>query len=83
LVVATCGDQHTRFLDLDISHIDRGTTPRVRVNVEGTSYGYSPFLVRRGADADDILLITFLLTSGVSSLRLIDDEELEALSPDA
>lgn len=57
------------------------TAGAVRVNPEGTSYGYGPFLVRRGADADDILLITFLLTSGVSRLRLIDDEELEALSP--
>ena len=53
----------------------------VRVNDEGASYGYSPFLVRRGADADDILLITFRLVGGSSSFRLIDDEELETISP--
>jgi hypothetical protein len=54
----------------------------VRVNVEGASYGYGPFLARRGADADDILLVSFQLTAGASTLRLIDDEELEAISPD-
>jgi hypothetical protein len=53
----------------------------VRVNDEGTSYGYSPFLVRRGADADDILFITFRLVEKSSLLRLIDDEDLEAISP--
>ena len=52
-----------------------------RVNDEGTSYGYSPFLVRRGADADDILFITFRLAEKSSLLRLIDDEELESISP--
>jgi Sigma-70, region 4 len=59
------------------------TAGTVRVNAEGTSYGYRPFLVRGGADADDILLITFQLTAAVSTLRLIDDEELEAISPGA
>jgi hypothetical protein len=53
----------------------------VRVNEEGTSYGYSPFLIRRGADSDDILFITFRLVPGSASLRLIDDEELESISP--
>lgn len=53
----------------------------IRVNAEGTSYGYNPFLARRGADADDILLISFRLSEGASTLRLIDDEELEAISP--
>jgi len=53
----------------------------VRVNDEGSSYGYSPFLVRRGADADDILVITFRLAEGTSTLRLIDDEEFELISP--
>ena len=53
----------------------------VRINAEGLSYGYSPFLLRRGADADDILLITFQMAAGKASLRLIDDEELEGLSP--
>jgi len=53
----------------------------IRVNEEGTSYGYSPFLLRRGADADDILFITFRLAEKSSFLRLIDDEELESISP--
>jgi len=53
----------------------------VRVNAEGNSYGYGPFLIRRGADKDDILLISFRITEGVSTLQLIDDEELEAISP--
>ncbi len=54
----------------------------VRVNTEGSSYGYGPFLARRGADADDILLVSFRLTAGAATLRLIDDEELEVISPD-
>jgi hypothetical protein len=53
----------------------------VRVNDEGTSYGYGPFLTRRGADAGDILLISFRISEGLSTLRLIDDEELDAISP--
>jgi hypothetical protein len=38
-------------------------------------------LARRGADADDILLISFRLTHGSATLQLVDDEELEAISP--
>jgi hypothetical protein len=53
----------------------------VRVNAEGTSYGYGSFLTRRGADADDILLILFRLSGRSATLRLVDDEELEAMSP--
>jgi hypothetical protein len=53
----------------------------VRVNSDGVSYGYGPFLARRGADVDDFLLVSFRLAAGVASLRLIDDEELESLSP--
>jgi hypothetical protein len=55
----------------------------VRVNSEGTSYGYAPFLARRGADADDILLISFRLTHRSATLQLVDDEDLEAISPGA
>ena len=55
----------------------------VRVNAEGTSYGYGPFMARRGADTDDILLISFRITEGIATLRLIDDEELESISPGA
>jgi hypothetical protein len=32
---------------------------------------------------DDFLLVSFALTAGIASLRLIDDEELETLSPGA
>ena len=53
----------------------------VRINDEGMSYGYGSFLARRGADAGDILLISFRITKGLSTLQLIDDEELEAISP--
>lgn len=54
----------------------------VRLNAEGTtSYGYSTFLARCGADQDDILLVVFKLTAGAATLRLISDEELEDLSP--
>ena len=53
----------------------------VRINSDGASYGYGRFLARRGADVDDLLLVSFALTRGTASLRLIDDEELEALSP--
>jgi hypothetical protein len=54
----------------------------IRTNEEGTaSYGYGRFLARSGADEGDLLLVTFKLTDGVSTLRLIGDEELEDLSP--
>jgi hypothetical protein len=53
----------------------------VRVNDEGMSCGYGPFLVRRGADTGDILLVSFSIGKSTSALRLIDDEELEAMSP--
>ncbi len=66
------------FPAVDETGLKAGT---VRVGTEGTSYGYSPFLTRRGADEDDILFITFRLVEGLATLRLIDDEELEALSP--
>ena len=55
----------------------------IHVTDDGTSYGYAPFLTRRGADADDILMVSFKLTKGTSTVRLIDDEELEAISPNA
>jgi len=58
------------------------TTGTVRLNAEGTSsYGYSAFLARCGADQDDVLLVVFKLTAGEATLRLISDEELEDLSP--
>ncbi len=68
------------FPATDESGTDAGI---VRINTEGTSYGYNAFLARRGADANDILLVSFRLSKGASTLRLIDDEELEAISPGA
>jgi hypothetical protein len=68
-----------QFPATDESGLRAGT---VRVSSEGTtSYGYGPFLVRCGADQDDILLVVFRLTEGAATLRLIGDEELEDLSP--
>ena len=68
-----------QFPATDDSGLRAGT---VRVSSEGTtSYGYSPFLSRCGADQDDILLVVFRLTEGTAALRLISDEELEDLSP--
>ena len=55
----------------------------IHVTDEGTSHGYASFLTRRGADADDILLVAFQLTKGTATVRLIDDEELDAMSPDS
>lgn len=66
------------FATTDESGVPAGT---VRVNAEGASYGYGGFLARCGADEDDILLVTFRLTEGTATLRLIGDEELEDLSP--
>jgi len=53
----------------------------LRINAEGTSYGYGQFLARCGADRDDLLLITFRLTEERATLRLVSDEEFEDLSP--
>ncbi len=53
----------------------------VRVWDDGTSHGYTPFLSRRGADEDDILIVEFDLVRSTAVLRLGDDEMLEELSP--
>ena len=45
------------------------------------SYGYGPFLRRRGADRDDVLIAEFDIVLGKVFLRLEDDEYLEELSP--
>jgi hypothetical protein len=60
----------------DVSH---GT---IRINDEGASYGFSPFLRQRGADEGDILITEFDLSSGNALLRLGDDEILEEMSPE-
>jgi hypothetical protein len=45
------------------------------------SYGYGPFLRRSGADEDDILIAEFDLSTGEVSMKLENDDYLEALSP--
>jgi hypothetical protein len=54
----------------------------IRVNDEGASYGFPPFLRQRGADEGDILIAEFDLTKNVALLRLGDDELLEEMSPE-
>ncbi|MCG3776140.1 MAG: RNA polymerase sigma factor RpoS [Nitrospira sp.] len=66
------------FAATDEHNVASGT---VRVNDEGTSYGYSPFLSRKGADENDLLLVSFDLSASRCTLRVIDDEELEQISP--
>jgi hypothetical protein len=54
----------------------------VRINEEGTSYGFGPFLRHSGADEGDILLAEFDLSAGSALLRLGDDDLLEDISPE-
>jgi hypothetical protein len=54
----------------------------VRINDDGASYGFTPFLRQRGADEGDILIAEFDLTKNVALLRLGDDELLEEMSPE-
>ena len=53
----------------------------IRTNSEGVSYGYGTFLRRRGADENDLLLAKFRLSQKQVELQLIDDDELEEMSP--
>lgn len=55
----------------------------IRINDEGTSYGFGPFLRQRGADEGDILIAEFDLGGSAALLRLGDDEILEEMSPEA
>jgi hypothetical protein len=54
----------------------------IRVNDEGSSYGFGPFLRQRGADEGDILIAAFDLSGSTASLRLGGDELLEEISPE-
>jgi hypothetical protein len=54
----------------------------LRVNDEGTSYGFGSFLRQRGGDEGDILVAEFNLGAGAALLRLGDDELLEEMSPE-
>jgi hypothetical protein len=55
----------------------------IRVNDEGSSWGFGRFLRQRGADEGDILVIEFDLVKSAAVLRLGNDETLEELSPEA
>jgi hypothetical protein len=68
-----------RFEAKDEDGVSHGT---VRVNDEGTSYGFPPFLRQRGADEGDILIAEFDLPKNMALLRLGDDELLEEMSPE-
>ena len=59
--------------------IDHGS---MRVNDEGTFYGFGSFLRQRGADEGDILIAEFDLNGSTALLRLGDDELLEEISPE-
>lgn len=54
----------------------------IRINDEGSSYGFGAFLHRRGADAGDILIVEFDLSRSEALLRLGNDELLDELSPE-
>jgi hypothetical protein len=70
-------DRHFGATDED--GIFHGT---IRVNEEGTSYGFGSFLCQRGADEGDILIAEFDLSGGAALLRLGNDELLEEMSPE-
>ncbi len=55
----------------------------IRINDEGSSWGFGKFLRQRGADEGDILIMEFDLTRNLAKLRLGDDELLEEMSPEA
>jgi hypothetical protein len=67
-----------QFEARDDDDLPQGT---IRVNDDGNSYGFGPYLRRRGADAGDILIVEFDLADGHAVLRLGDDEVLDEMSP--
>lgn len=56
---------------------DGSSAGMIAVNESGTSWGYGPFLARRGADEGDVLLIEFHLAAGDVILKLGDVQLLE------
>lgn len=68
-----------QFNAMDDDGISHGT---VRINDEGMSYGFGPFLRQRGADEGDILIAEFNLGGSTALLRLGNDELLEEISPE-
>lgn len=69
-----------QFTLKDDDGIDHGS---MRVNDEGSFYGFGSFLRQRGADEGDILIAEFDLNGGTALLRLGDDELLEEISPES
>ena len=68
-----------KFAAKDDDAVEHGS---VRINDEGSSYGFGPFLRQRGADEGDILIAEFDLSGGTALLRLGDDELLDEISPE-
>lgn len=56
---------------------DGGVAGTVTVDAGGTSWGYGPFLRRRGAEPGDVLTVSFDLSGGKATLSLGDDATLE------
>jgi hypothetical protein len=67
-----------KYHAVDESGVPSGT---IGTDANGTSFGYGTFLNRQGADENDLLLATFSLSEARVTLRLVDDDELEELSP--
>ena len=67
----------------DFEAREQGRVPvgTIRIDEDGTSWGYGPFLKRAGADEGDVLLIDFDLAQSVATLAVTDDEELERVDP--
>jgi hypothetical protein len=55
----------------------------VKIYRQGQSVGYSRFLRMAGADEGDLLLATFNLGASSVVLEIIEEDELEELSPQA
>lgn len=53
----------------------------LRIYENGTCGGFGEFLRRVGADEGDVLHVSFDIAKGSAILRLVDDEDLEELSP--
>lgn len=68
-----------QFAAKDEDGVSHGT---IKINDEGSSYGFGPFLRQRGADEGDILIAEFNLAGDAALLRLGNDELLEEISPE-
>jgi len=66
------------FLIEDSEGVECGS---LRIDEGGLATGLTPFLLKRGADEDDIVLIEFDLPGAKARVHLTDDDLLEELSP--